>query len=317
MRLRALRLGLGAAVVGAVVMTAPAGQAATGYYSTYQDEGNTPNVGEHTGAQAFAAGSTYLYSIKNRTRDNGSAVIYRIPKDTEKAQLMTNGANGSKSIAGLGHANDMTIVGISGVNHFFVVTKSTGAYQLKKLSYSGNTYKEVGKFSIKENGVTRDVSGINRVSVTSTAITFFFKSGTTVYKGTLSAKANSGTIAITKAFTLKTSGALVDGKTMDLKDFSNQGFFYDETRKVAYYPLTHDNVSVVLAYRNVTPTSTGTLTSASDLSFRITSKKYAAKFEIEGVGISSSDGKLYFNTNRSTSTNGNLDGVHVFEGFKA
>lgn len=304
-------------IAGVVIATAPAGQAGTGYYSTYQDEGNTPNVGEHTGAQAFAAGSDYLYSIKNRTRDDGSAVIYRVPKDTEKAQLMTNGANGSTSIAGLEHANDMTIVGIGGVNHFFVVTRSSGTYQLKKLQYSGNTYKEVGKFSITENGVTKAVSGINRVSVTSTAITFFFKSGPTVYRGTLSATANSGTIAITKAFTLKTSGALVDGQPIDLDGFSDQGFFYHESKQVLYYPLTKDNVSVVLVYRNVAPTSTGTIAPSTDTSFRITSQKYSAKFEIEGVGISSSDGKLYFNTNRSTSTNGNLDGVHVFERYVA
>lgn len=59
-----------------------------------------------------------------------------------------------------------------------------------------------------------------------------------------------------------------------------------------YYPLTKDNRSIVLVYRNVTPSSTGTITSATDLSFRITSDKYS-KFEIEGVGISG--GKLYFN----------------------
>lgn len=316
MRFSTRRAFVAVGIAGMVIATAPAGQAGTGYYNTYQDEGSTANVGEHTGAQGFAVGADYNYSIKNRTRDDGSAVIYRVPNATEVPQLMTNGANGSKSIAGLGHANDMTIVTIGGVNHFFVVTMLSTGYQVKKLSYSGNTYKEVGRFTVKENGVTKAVSGINRVLVTSTKIDFFFKSGATVYKGSLPATANTGNIDLTKAFTLKTSGALVNGQPIDLTGFSNQGFFYHESKQVLYYPLTKANVSVVLVYRNVNAASTGTIAPATDTSFRITSAKYS-KFEMESLGINSKDGKLYFNTNRSTSTNGNLDGVHVFERYVA
>ncbi|MFC7488438.1 hypothetical protein ACOCJ7_08935 [Knoellia sp. CPCC 206453] len=316
MRLTTRRLFVAAGILGMVIATAPPGQAGTGYFNTYQEEGATPNVGEHTGAQGFAVGADYNYSIKNRSRDDGSAVIYRVPNATEVPQVMTNGANNSKSIAGLGHANDMTIATIGGVNHFFIVTMSSTGYQVKKLSYSGNTYKEVGRFTVKENGATKAVSGINRVLVTSTKIDFFFKSGSTVYKGSLPATANTGTINITKAFTLKTSGALVGGKPIDLTGFVSQGFFYHESKKVLYYPLTKANVSVVLVYRNVTSTSTGVLAPSKDTSFRITSAKYS-KFEIESLGINSKDGKLYFNTNRSTSTNGNLDGVQVFEGYVA
>jgi hypothetical protein len=141
-----------------------------------------------------------------------------------------------------------------------------------------------------------------------------FKSGKTVYNGSLSPNATSGTVNLTKAFSLKVEGALVNGATVPgLEDWSNQGFFYDATKDVLYYPLTDANRSVVLVYRNVTPDSTGTLTSASDLSFRITSSTYS-KFEIEGVGLSG--GKLYFNTNRATSSAA-ADGVHVFNDFVA
>ena len=77
MRLSTRRLFVAAGILGMVIATAPAGEAGTGYFNTYQDEGSTPNVGEHTGAQGFAAGADYNYSIKNRTRDDGSAVIYR------------------------------------------------------------------------------------------------------------------------------------------------------------------------------------------------------------------------------------------------
>ena len=127
---------------------------------------------------------------------------------------------------------------------------------------------------------------------------------------------HSGNINLTKAFTLKTSGALVNGKPIKPHRTANQGFFYHESKKVLYYPLTKDNVSVVLVYRNVSATSTGVLSPSADTSFRITSAKYN-KFEIEGVGVNSKDGKLYFSTNRSTTTNGNVDGVHVFERYVA
>jgi hypothetical protein len=37
------------------------------YYNTYTDIASTPNTSCCTGAQGFAAGTTYLYSIKNHT----------------------------------------------------------------------------------------------------------------------------------------------------------------------------------------------------------------------------------------------------------
>lgn len=101
-----------------------------------------------------------------------------------------------------------------------------------------------------------------------------------------------------------------------LENFSNQGFFYHEAANTPYYPLTKENVSIVLAYRNMTSTTTGKVTSDPKLSFRITSAMYADKFEIQGVGVSG--GRLYFNTNRAkSSSDSNWDGVRVFNGYKA
>lgn len=232
---------------------------------------------------------------------------------------MTNTAGtDSKYIAGLGHANDMTIVDIAGAHHFFVVTMAATGAQLVKLRYDGSTYVKVGSYSVHLGGVAKAVSGISRLSITSSAITFLFKSGATVYKGSLPLTANSGTINITKAFDLRTAGALVNGAVVDFTGFANQGFFLHEAMNTLYYPLTKDNVSIVLVYRNVTSATTGTITSDPNLSFRITSSAYPDKFEIEGVGISSSDGKLYFNTNRAKSaSDAGWDAVHVFKGYVA
>ena len=302
-------------IAGVVALTESPALAA--YYNTYSDIADTPNTNGCTGVQGFAAGATYLYSIKNRTATNDLAVIYRINKTTGDRVLMTNGTSGGVTNPWLGHGNDMTIVDIDGVHHLFVVTmKGDGFAQLVKLSYDGSTYYFAGSYELRLNGTTLAPSGVSRVTVSSTTITFLFKSGSTVYNGSLPLRANSGTIELTKAFELQVDGAPVNGATVpDLGTFLNQGFYYDTPNKVLYYPLTKENRSIVLVYRNVSPATTGTALAARDLSFRITSSTYSF-FEIEGVGLS--DGKLYFSTNRVYESNGEAnDGVHVFKDYVA
>jgi hypothetical protein len=300
-------------IAGVVALTESPALAA--YYNTYSDIADTPDTNDCTGAQGFAAGSTYLYSIKNRTGSDDLSVIYRVNKATGDRVLMTNGTSGGVTNPWLGHGNDMTIVDIDGAHHLFVVTmKASGGAQLVRLLYDGTTYYFAGSYELNLNGATAAPSGISRVSVSSTTITFMFKSGRTVYNGSLPLRADSGTIDLTKAFDLQVDGALVNGATVpDLDTFLNQGFYYDAANQVVYSPLTKDNRSIVLVYRDVSPTTTGTAPAASDLSFRITSSAYTF-FEIEGVGIS--DGKLYFSTNRSNDS-GAHDGVHVFKDYVA
>lgn len=297
-----------------VVVTAPAAHAA--YYNTYSDIADTPDYGAGiTGAQGFAAGSTYLYSIKTRTAENHDiAVIYRANKNGDsKASVMKNGDTGTNYTTWLGHANDMTIVGSGGVNYFYVVTMESTGPQLVKLRYDGTTYRKVGQYAVKLGGAVKKVSGISRVAVSSTTASFLFKSDKNVYRGSVPLTATTGTVNLTTAFDLKTEGALVDGSPVsDIDKFRDQGFFYDAARDVVYTPLTRENRSIVLVYRDVTTSPQSPRTSDPKLSFRITSGVYD-KFEIEGVGVSSSDRKLYFNTNR----NGNKDGFHAFKGYVA
>lgn len=301
-----------ALVVGLAVLPGPAAHAA--YYNTYADIASTPDTSGTTGAQGFAAGSTYLYSIKNRSSDDGRAVIYRVNKKTGAKVVMRNGTDKRAYNTWLGHANDMSIVDIDGKHYFFVVTmKKTGA-QLVKLRYDGTTYYKTGSYKVRLGTNVAAVSGITRVGASSTQIKFFFKSGRQVYNGALPLRANTGTVKLTKAFVLKVDGALVNGsKVSGLGDYLHQGVYFDAAHKSLYVPLTKGNRSIVLVYRGITTAKTGTAVSASNLSFRITSSKYS-KFEIEGVGLSG--GKLYFNTNRANST-GAYDGVHVFKGYTA
>lgn len=310
MRILSRVIALVALVAGLAVL--PGSPAHAAYYNTYDDIAATPDTSGTTGAQAFAAGSTYLYSVKNRTSDDGRAAIYRVDKATGARVVMRNGTDGLAYNTWLGHANDMTIVDIDGEHHFFVVTMEKTGAQLVKLRYDGTTYYKVGSYKITLDGAVAAPSGVTRVAVSSTTIRFFFKSSRQVYNGTLPLRANTGTIAITKAFVLDVAGALVNGATVsDLDTFSHQGVFYDAANQTLYVPLTKDNRSIVLVYRSVTPARTATATSDENLSFRITSSAYS-KFEIEGVGLSG--GRLYFNTNRANST-GAHDGVHVFKSY--
>lgn len=304
------RAGLLAVTVAGVLLgTSSPAQAA--YYNEYTTIAETPDSNGATAAQAFAAGSTYLYSVKT-TGDDARSVIYRVDKTTGARVLMTNGTDRTSSNPWLGHAYDMTISDIHGRHHLFVVTMKSGSAQLVKLRYDGTTYVKAGSYAVRLDGVTKAVSGVSRAWLSGDTLTFFFKSGSAVYTGSLPLRADSGTIALTKVFDLKVAGALVNGATVpDLTTFTNQGFFYDASKHLLYYPLTKANRSVVLVYRNVTSASRGTLTSASDLSFRITSSAYTA-FEIESLGTSG--GKLYFNTNRGNAS-GAHDGVHVFKGY--
>ncbi|MEQ4305416.1 hypothetical protein ABNF97_29230 [Plantactinospora sp. B6F1] len=296
-----------------MVLSGQPAQAA--YYNTYTTLATLPDTSGATGVQGFAAGATYLYSVKARKANTLSA-IYRVHKTTGARVQMKNGTDNTTTNTWLGHGNDITIVDIDGQHHMFIVTMNETGAQLVKLRYEGTTYYYVGSYQVRLDGALLDVSGINRVSVTSTTITFMFKKSRTIYNGSLPLRANSGTIELTKAFTLQVEGALVNGAVVpDLASFTNQGFFYDENKQVLYNPLTKDNRSVVLVYRNVSPTTTGTAPAATDLSFRITSSAYPEMFEIEGVGLSG--GKLYFNTNREKASGATSDGVHVFDGYVA
>ncbi|WP_300678578.1 hypothetical protein [Nocardioides sp.] len=311
MRLSTRITSIAATVAVVLLLASQAANAA--YYNTYADVASTPDVSGATSTQGFAAGSTYLYSVKTRSaQDDDRAVIYRVNKDTGATEVMTNGTDGLGYNTWLGHANDMTIVDIDGDHHLFVVTMAATGAQLVKLRYDGATYYKVGSYAIELNGAVKAVSGIAKSSVTSTAINFLFKSGTQIYTASLPLRANSGTIALTKAFSLDIANAQVNGATVsNIGDYLTQGMFYDAAHDTLYFPLTLENRSIVLVYPGVTPSSTGTVSAASDLSFRITSSKYTL-FEIEGVGVS--NGTLWFNTNRANA-DGGFDAVHSFDGY--
>ncbi|WNQ10874.1 hypothetical protein MJA45_25175 [Paenibacillus aurantius] len=307
------RFILWTALVLSVAMLLPL-TASAAYYNTYTDVATLGNANDCYVAQGFAVGSTYAYSVKING-DDTKAVIYRTNMSDGTTTLMTNGDSGTTYTASLGHANDMVLSTIDGEYYMFIVTMKAGSMSLVKLKYVGTTYYQVGNYSIQYSGADKAMSGVAITGKDTSSIYFLFKSGLTLYRGTLPLTANSGTINAAYGFALNTADALVNGSTVsNIGSYTSQGLgYYNNT---IYVPLTYNNVSIVLVYLNIS-TASGTIYSDDNLSFRITSSTYSNLFEIESVGIANGD-KLWFNTNRKTDASDTAhDGVHYFNGYSA
>ncbi|MDQ1913772.1 hypothetical protein RAC89_25550 [Paenibacillus sp. GD4] len=288
--------------------------ASAAYYNTYSTVATLGNANDCYVAQGFAVGSTYTYSVKINN-DETKAVIYRTNMNDGTTALMTNGDNGTTYATYLGHANDVVLSTINGEYYMFVVTMNKGNMSLVKLKYVGATYYKVGNYTIQYNSADASMSGVKITSKDANNIYFLFKSGKNFYKGTLPLTANSGTINVTSAFSINIEDALVNGNTVsNITSFAFQGFGYYNNS--IYVPMTYENVSIVLVYRNIS-SATGTIYADNNLSFRITSSTYSDLFEIESVGIANGD-KLWFNTNRRTAPGDTAnDGVHYFNNYSA
>jgi len=289
------------------------------YYNTYTTVATIPNGNGCNRAQGFAVGSSYVYSAKCND-DESKQVIYRTKMSDGTTTLMTNGDTSTTYTTHLGHANDMDTCTINSQYHLFVATMKTGAESLVKLQYSGNTYTQVGNFTLKYNGENVAISGVKKYAKDSNYIYFLFfvsdgtENSVGVYRGTIPLTANSGTINITHAFDLNIKDALVNGsKVSGLENFTRQGIGYIASTDQLLVPLTSQNVSIILVYNNAS-TASGTVTANPDLSFRITSSTYPTLFEIEGCD--ETNGKLYFNCNRKANSSDIAhDAICYFNGF--
>lgn len=279
--------------------------------------------------QGLAVGSTWLYTAKIDPT-NTYAVIFKTNRKTQEQVKLTNTENDKKYITGLCHANDMCVTTIDDKSTLFVgtcCTEHANHYGLVKLTVSGSKIKKTGGFHVKYNGNRLPVSGVSILEKTSSKIVFLIKNGQNIYKGSVATTAKSGTINVTKLFTVDKSAVTIDGKVCNLTNYVNQGFSYYNNKIYVPMSLTPganptSSVSVVAVYENVGKAS-GTIKASTKYSFRVTSKAYCNLFEIESCGICPSDGKLYFNTNRKAKADsngvidGNVDGIHYFKDYKA
>jgi hypothetical protein len=319
-----------AAALALVATTGAAANAA--YYNSYTTVAPIPQSAGITGMQGFAAGSTYLYSIKiDSNPPAGTApnsMIYRTDKDTGATQVMQNVQNSTAISTNpwLQHANDVALANYGDpAGHMFVLTGQDTGAQLVKLSYTGTTYKREASYNIfGPNGLIQSPTGISRVSIDASNVNFLFKDGSQIYRGSIALNAPGGAdIHLTDAYSLDVSHAVVNGVDTDLSTWSPQGFLhYDPTADAIYTTVRKGTDTIVLVYPNVSTSTTNPRPAATDPSFLFTatsgsdSRAYT-KHEFEGLALSG--GKLYFSTNRQTGTTTvtPYDGVHVVNGYTA
>lgn len=293
--------------------------ATAAYYNTYSTVATIPNGNGCNRAQGFAVGSSYVYTAKCND-DESKQVIYRTKMSDGTITIMTNGDTSNTYTTSLGHANDMDTCTIDGKYHLFVATMKTGSESLVKLQYSGNTYTQLGGYTLKCNGENVAISGAKKYAKDENYVYFLFfvydgtEDGVGVYRGRVPMAENSGTVNITHAFDISIADALVNGKVVSgLANFTRQGIGYIASTDQLLVPLTNDNVSIILVYDNAS-SAAGTVTANPDLSFRITSSAYPNLFEIEGCD--ETNGKLYFNCNRKTNSSDiSNDAICHFKNF--
>lgn len=297
--------------------TAPTEPARTvEYYNNYGTVASITDMGSCPSMQGLAVGSTYLYSVKINSTTNANAFISMTNKDTGATTTLINSATGDYYFDYLGHANDMEVWGIDGYSHLFIATATKGSNSIVRLKRDGSYLTQVGNYTLTYNGSEISASALAIKKVSNGVIYLLIKNARTIYSGTLSTSATSGTIELTKEFVFDVSQAYINGTLTDLTSYVNQGFDYYDGKM--FIPLSGDssntNRSVVLVYD--IEGASGTVYPDKYLSFRITSSTYSALFEMESCAICGSDGVLYFNTNRrKTSSDTNHDGVHYFDGY--
>ena len=288
--------------------------AAAKYYNDYTYVATVKDKSTCTGMQGMAVGAKYAYSAKVDGKTNTKAFLTKTNLKTGESTLLKTPSGGTY-LDYIGHANGIDSTSINDRTNLYIATMKTGNHSLVRVEVNGSTVTKKGNYTLKYNGENLSATGVAVYKKTDTKITLLIKKGCTFYTGTVKPTAKSGTITLTKAFSINIASVKINGKTNNLKEFVGQGFGYE--KNYIFVPLwsnVNRSQSVVVVY-NI-KNATGKITSDPNLSFRLTSKSYDL-CEIEDCGISSTDGKLYFNTNRRKSkTDTNYDGIHYFTGYK-
>lgn len=323
------------------VVTAIPAAAANGYYNTYDTIKSVPDdksSGKNIcSMQGMAVGSSFIYTAKT-DESYSRAVIYKCNSKTGN-NIALKYVDGGKTMNYipdlLGHANDMCVNTENGKSCLYVATATndSGKSQLVRMRVDGSNIYKAGTFKVvnTQNNKLLSVTSVTILNKSGEKLNFLLKNGETVYHASVSTNSTSGTIYATPVFKINKSNAVINGSVTDLSGYTNQGMSYFSKNDKLYVPLssnTKPNVSVVVVYDNISSITETALTSpkasiqtlptSKGLSFRITSSTYSNLFEIESCGVCSTDGRLYFNTNRrKTKTDSNHDAILRFKDYSA
>lgn len=318
------------------VVTAIPAAAANGCYKSYDTVKSVPDdksSGKNIcSMQGMAVGSSFIYTAKTDV-DNTRAIIYKysIKKGTNTPLKYVNGGKTMNYIPDLlGHANDMCVNKENDKSCLYIATASS---KIVKMKVDDSKIYKAGTFDVK-NKLTKkpfDVTAVTVLDKSGVDLNLLLKSDETVYHATVKTTATSGTIEAIPVFSLDTKTITIDGKKTTLKNYANQGMSYCSKNDKLYVPLSskdNRNVSVVLVFdriksrvsvgKNSPKTTPFTYPASTNPSFYINSKAYSDLFEIESCGVCSSDGRLYFNTNRRKSPiDTNHDAILRFKDYSA
>jgi len=272
---------------------------AAAYYSKTARLVDITKVPGVSTAQGFAAGTTYLYSVKTNSADT-KAVILKTNISSKKTVQLIDEDTGLAYNNYLGHGNDIALFGINGSTNLYIVDRRSGSAKVTRVKMTGSTtYKRIGTYTTKFNGSNLSMSGVAGVSKSDSGVELLFMRDETFYRGFIGVNATSGNVNLTKAFTMDRKNTLVNGKKVaNLDRYITQGIAYYNGKLyvTAHGATIQPNVSAILVFDSpLAANNQGKILQGSGTSFRITSSSYSV-YEIEGCGIS--NGTMYFNCNR-------------------
>lgn len=284
------------------------------YYTNYGTITKLYNINSCTGMQGMTVDNQYLYNVKVNSSTEDNAFIARTHKDTGSTVYLTNSATGTSYFSYLGHANDLEIDTIAGVDTMFIATSTTGNYSLVRMALNGTTLTKIGNYTTSYNGSATAISSAKVMYKNDTEITLLIKKGKYLYTTTLGVNDTSGTLKLEHVFTLDTAHVTINGVTNDFSDYLGQGFDYFDGKIFVPMACADPITKGCIAVYQIEGAS-GTIRNDPSLSFWITSSTYTDKFELESCAICPTDGVLYFNTNAATTSSGDHDGIHYVKDY--
>lgn len=264
-------------------------------------------------SQGMAVGEKYLYAAQING-NNDVATITRIDRETGKTVKMKDANTGKKYFDFLGHANDMDVVKVNGVEYITVLTYGGG---VAVLEVQDTELRLHGEYFTKRGSNVVAPGSLSVMSVEGSVITFLCRQGYELHYGTLDLKAETDTIKLVPKYSLNPTTPVIDGKTYDFTGWLGQGIGVVGDMVLVIITGNHVvetiNHSIILGYDLSKATSYRLTT--PDLVFYIVSQDHYGLFEIEDCDVAP-DGKLYFNTNGRQYMNGSShDGVYRFDAY--
>ncbi len=282
--------------------------------------------------QGMNTGTTYCYVAK-RNSDDTYCDVTRIDMGNGTKTVMdyysSTSATSSSACNSLGHANELSVVGIGGTNYMFAATLWT-TKAITRLKISGSKLMLTGYFDlVNTSGTSLTASAIRHIKTSGGYLYFLIKRGNSFYTCRIAENATGGSasnptdVTIYKIFVIDTRNAVFASSnsaasTMSgIDDWTNQGFGYNKSEKVLYVPIWDDSTpsrNVIITY-NLGATIDTWLDATSNLSNTVFATKTSfmmqdtsvSQFEMESVSFRTGQGttgdlKLYFNINCSTAS---------------